>query len=51
VFGQVCTGINKKEHSLLRGENRIFKVDFVGEGAEDAGGPYNEVISEICDEL
>jgi len=29
----------------------VFKVNFVGEGSVDAGGPYNEVISAITEEL
>ena len=31
--------------------SELFKVNLIEEGAEDAGGPYSEVLSDICDEL
>ena len=51
VFGQVLRAMNGKANSDFRNGERIFKVTYRGEGAIDAGGPYNEVISNICDEL
>lgn len=51
VFGQLYRLLNKQSHSSLRHHERIFKVNFKGEGSTDAGGPYNEVISTISDEL
>jgi E3 ubiquitin-protein ligase HERC1 len=35
----------------MRNSERLFKVEFHGEGGVDAGGPYNEAISTICEEL
>ena len=51
VFGQLYRNINKNSPRSFRNPERIFKVVFKGEGSTDAGGPYNEVMSTICDEL
>ncbi|OMJ88244.1 hypothetical protein SteCoe_9826 [Stentor coeruleus] len=51
VFGQVLRSMNQKNNTDFRNTERVFKVAYRGEGAIDAGGPYNEVISNICDEL
>lgn len=51
VFGQLCQKLNRNTNRSLRDRERVFKVEFVGEGGIDAGGPYNEVISTICEEL
>ena len=32
-------------------DSQIFKVEFKGEGSIDAGGPYRETITNICQEL
>ena len=37
--------------TILRASKRAWKAQFTGEGAEDAGGPYNESIAEMCEEL
>jgi hypothetical protein len=51
IFGQIYRLMNKASNRSLRNEERIFQVNFTGEGSIDAGGPYNEVISNICEEL
>lgn len=51
IFGQLYRAINTSPPRNFRNSERIFKVVFRGEGATDAGGPYNEAISAICDEL
>jgi hypothetical protein len=51
IFGQLYRAINNSPPRNFRNQERIFKVVFRGEGATDAGGPYNEAISAICDEL
>lgn len=51
VFGQVLRSMNQRNNSDFRNPERVFKVTYKGEGAIDAGGPYNEVLSIICDEL
>jgi hypothetical protein len=51
VFGQVFRSLSQVSSSLLRSNERSFKVLFRGEGAVDLGGPYNETLSCMCDEL
>ena len=51
IFGQVLRNMNQRNNTDFRNSERIFKVTYMGEGAIDAGGPYNEVMSNICDEL
>jgi hypothetical protein len=51
VFGQIYRAINATPPRNFRNHERIFKVVFRGEGATDAGGPYNEAMSAMCDEL
>jgi hypothetical protein len=51
IFGQIFRAINNKTNAEFRNSERIFRVTYRGEAATDAGGPYNEVISNICDEL
>ena len=53
IFGQLFHSLNDlegKQFLLEKGE-KLFKVDLKGEGAIDEGGPYSEIISNICDEL
>lgn len=35
----------------LSGDTRAWTTYFKGEGATDAGGPYREVVAELCSEL
>ena len=51
IFGQVFRAMNNRSNTEFRNAERIFRVTYRGEAATDAGGPYNEVISNICDEL
>ena len=51
VFSQVMQQMNQKEGKEWRNSERVFHVNFKQEGATDAGGPYNETISHMCDEL
>ena len=32
-------------------EDKAWRANFVGEGSIDAGGPYRESITNICDEM
>eukprot|EP00753_Platysulcus_tardus_P014670 PLAT4426.7.p1 GENE.PLAT4426.7~~PLAT4426.7.p1 ORF type:complete len:3261 (+),score=1880.09 PLAT4426.7:1097-9784(+) len=50
IVGQMTEQMLPKATSL-RGDDRAFEVAFQGEGSIDAGGPYNEVISQMCSEL
>lgn len=36
---------------LLKRKKSCFKVNFVGEAADDYGGPFREALSQMCDEL
>ena len=53
IFGQVFQFYNNKKKVLFllnKGE-RLFHVNLENEQAIDAGGPYHEVISCMCNEL
>ena len=53
IFGQLFHSLgdlNGKKFLKEKGK-KLFKVNLKGEGAIDAGGPYSEVISDICDDL
>jgi len=51
IYGQIYRLMNKYPNRSLRHSERIYRVNFVGEGSIDAGGPYNEVITNMCEEL
>lgn len=51
IYGQIFRAMNNRNNNEFRNSERIFRVTYRGEAAIDAGGPYNEVISNICDEL
>ena len=53
IFGQVfhnMEDVDSKEY-FLGNNSRLFVVILQGEHASDSGGPYHEVISNMCDEL
>ena len=53
IFGQLFNYFKtySGEEFRIRKNSRFFRVDFQGEGAIDAGGPYHETISLMCNEL
>lgn len=51
VFGQLFTQVRSKPPKELRNKERAYYVSFVGEHADDYGGPYREVLSMASDEL
>ena len=51
VFGQIYRALLTKDNKCFCNPDRIYKVGFRGEASTDAGGPYNETISNMCDEL
>jgi alpha-tubulin suppressor-like RCC1 family protein len=53
LFGQLHNKLKDFEIKKLqtRKDERLFTVQFTGEGASDAGGPYRELFSSICEEL
>ena len=40
-----------RRHGCIRASPQAFRVNFVGEAADDHGGPYREAITQICGEL
>ena len=53
IFGQVFQALEQKESKkfFIEKNNRLFRVNLLGENAIDEGGPYHEIISEICKDL
>ena len=53
IFGQVFQifGKTKGEDFLIRNNNRLFIVCLKNEYASDQGGPYHEVMTQMCQEL
>ena len=49
IFGQIYRHLMKYANKQYRNSERIFKVNYRGEGSVDAGGPYNEVMTNMCD--
>jgi len=50
IFGQ-CFKALDKECDALRQKDRAWHVDFQGEHAIDAGGPYREMLTSVIEEL
>ncbi|TYZ61267.1 hypothetical protein PybrP1_009568 [[Pythium] brassicae (nom. inval.)] len=51
VFAQVFDQLHALQPSLLRGADRAFKCQFVGEFGDDFGGLYRECLAQISSEL
>mgnify|MGYP001056831278 CR=1 FL=1 len=53
LTGQIMTELKDKPESVFQIPlgGRAWSVEFVGEGSTDAGGPYNESITQMCEEL
>lgn len=51
VFAQSFDQLHAIQPSLLRGADRAFKCQFVGEFGDDFGGLYRECIAQISSEL
>ena len=53
IFGQLFHYLEKIDGQffLLKKTDKLFSVHLEGEEAIDAGGPYHEIISNMCDEL
>ncbi|DBA03258.1 TPA: hypothetical protein N0F65_011617 [Lagenidium giganteum] len=51
VFAQVFDQLHSIQPSLLRGSDRAFKCQFVGEFGDDFGGLYRECLAQISSEL
>ena len=51
IFEQISSQIEAQEGEQLRLPSRAWKVRLVGEGADDAGGVFDETLTEMCEEL
>lgn len=51
IFGQICKQVVQLPPSDLRLPARAWKVRVMGEGADDAGGVFDDTITEMCMEL
>ena len=50
-FGQIYRAMSAIDNKGFRNAERIYRISYRGEASIDAGGPYNESMSNICDEL
>ncbi|MPC18905.1 putative E3 ubiquitin-protein ligase HERC1 [Portunus trituberculatus] len=51
IFTQLARQVVKLKPSDLRLPSRAWKVKLVGEGADDAGGVFDDTMTEMCHEL
>ncbi|XP_065224595.1 probable E3 ubiquitin-protein ligase HERC1 isoform X2 [Planococcus citri] len=51
IFIQVAKQINAVKPQDLLLPSRAWKVKLLGEGADDAGGVFDAIVTEMCDEL
>ncbi|XP_042891775.1 probable E3 ubiquitin-protein ligase HERC1 isoform X3 [Penaeus japonicus] len=51
IFIQLARQVVKLKPSDLRLPSRAWKVKLVGEGADDAGGVFDDTMTEMCHEL
>ncbi|CAB3370488.1 Hypothetical predicted protein [Cloeon dipterum] len=51
IFLQVAQQVVTMKSADLRLPSRAWKVKLVGEGADDAGGVFDDTITEMCQEL
>ncbi|KAI0208517.1 putative E3 ubiquitin-protein ligase HERC1 [Lamellibrachia satsuma] len=51
IFVQTARQVNQLKPSDLRLPARAWKVKLIGEGADDAGGVFDDTITEMCQEL
>ena len=51
ITGQIYRAMSAVNNQGYRNAERIYKINYRGEASIDAGGPYNESMSNICDEL
>ena len=51
IFAQVSNQVMKIDFQTLRLPSQAWKVKLVGEGADDAGGVFDDTMSEMCKEV
>jgi E3 ubiquitin-protein ligase HERC1 len=48
IFTQIAQQVIKLNPAELRLPARAWKVKLIGEGADDAGGVFDDTITEMC---
>lgn len=51
VFGQLFRALHFLPPARLRTADRTWQADYVGEGSIDAGGPFRDSITHLCNDL
>lgn len=51
IFSQIARQVVQLKAEELRLPARAWKVKLIGEGADDAGGVFDDTITEMCQEL
>lgn len=51
LFSQAFRQLNALESAHFRRSDNLYHVTFLGENAQDAGGPYRETLAQFCEEL
>lgn len=51
IFNQIYPHVLNHNHEALRANSRPWKIRLINEGADDAGGAFDETISEMVSEL
>lgn len=51
LFSQAFRQLSGLDGTHFRRQERIYTVTFLGENAQDAGGPYRETFAQYCEEL
>ena len=49
IFPQIASQILQKPVADLRCSSRAWKVNLIGEGADDAGGVFDETMAQMCE--
>lgn len=49
IFPQVASQILQKSPADIRCPSRAWKVNLMWEGADDAGGVFDETIAQMCE--
>lgn len=51
LFLQAFNDLHRLDPAILKQNDRAFEVKLEKEGAEDAGGPYREAITQFCQDI
>lgn len=51
LFSQAFRQLNALDAAHFRRSDNLYHVTFLGENAQDAGGPYRETLAQFCEEL